>query len=253
MKALITLAAVVVVATALIFARSLLASGSVDAVSPGATGPPGSDASCAARVTQNPVEPRPDNSRANATVPQKPIPWSDADMGYWKRFLTNRAHVTGNFTGTTNQIIQWAACKWGVNANLLRAVAVVESDWHQRDVGDACGRRGEASYGLFQIKNAYCNGTMAFGGYPAIATSTALNADFYGAYLYSCLHNDFYDGGPWLYRRHTVAQLTATRGRAYVVWGCVGSWFSGRWYDPGAKHYIAQVERALAHRSWHSY
>ena len=53
----------------------------------------------------------------------------------------------GNFTGTTTEIFQWAACKWGIDEDTLRAVAVQESDWHQSAVGDNCGVVGEASYG----------------------------------------------------------------------------------------------------------
>ena len=41
------------------------------------------------------------------------------------------ARVTGNFTGTTDQIIQWAACKWGIDEDIVRAQAAKESGWHQ--------------------------------------------------------------------------------------------------------------------------
>ena len=37
-------------------------------------------------------------------------------------------YVTGGFTGTTDEIIQWAAHKWGIPEDILRAVAVNESD-----------------------------------------------------------------------------------------------------------------------------
>jgi soluble lytic murein transglycosylase-like protein len=36
--------------------------------------------------------------------------------------------VTGNFRGTTDEIIRWAAWKWGIDEDLLRAVAARESD-----------------------------------------------------------------------------------------------------------------------------
>ena len=134
-------------------------------------------------------------------------------MGRWKRFLANREHVTGAFTGTTAQIIRWAACKWGLDPNLLDAVAEQESGWQMHDVGDRCGPKGEASYGLFQIKNAYCNGGGAWGGYPATAQDTALNADFYAAYLRSCLDNDFDNGGQLALRRPVGATVG---GRAWV-------------------------------------
>lgn len=47
----------------------------------------------------------------------------------WDSWLLRR--VDGRFTGTTDDILQWAACKWGLPDNLLRADAVVESTWFQ--------------------------------------------------------------------------------------------------------------------------
>ena len=52
--------------------------------------------------------------------------------------------------------------------------------------------------------------------------------DFYAAYVRSCVDGDFYDGGQWLYRGQSMAQVLKARGAAYALWGCVGSWFSGR-------------------------
>ena len=40
--------------------------------------------------------------------------------------------VTGNFTGTTDEILQWAACKWGIDEDLVRAQVAIESWWDQR-------------------------------------------------------------------------------------------------------------------------
>ena len=37
--------------------------------------------------------------------------------------------VTGNFTGTTDEIIQWAACKWGIDEDIVRAQMAKESWW----------------------------------------------------------------------------------------------------------------------------
>jgi len=52
---------------------------------------------------------------------------------------------------------------------------------------------------------------------------------------------DFYDGGDWLYGGEKV------KGD---LWGCVGAWYSGDWYDPGARQYIAEVKALLAKRPW---
>jgi autotransporter family porin len=38
--------------------------------------------------------------------------------------------VTGHFTGTTDEILQWGAYKWGFDPDLVRANAVDESRWH---------------------------------------------------------------------------------------------------------------------------
>jgi Flp pilus assembly CpaE family ATPase len=93
--------------------------------------------------------------------------------------------VTGQFTGTTDEIIQWAALKWGLPMDLVRAVAVVESHWHQ------LGRPGDGglSYGLTQIKRTVSRGT-----YPLSSESTAFNLDYYGAAV-----RYYYDGhARWL-------------------------------------------------------
>jgi Transglycosylase SLT domain len=217
-------------------------------------GLPRSDSYCAANVTTSTWEPRVDNYTANHTVPSSLslVPWG-SEMNYWGRWVANRSLVTGNYRGTTNQIIQWAACKWGLDENLLRAVAVQESDWHESMVGDICGPVGEASYGLFQIKNKYCSGSWAWGGYDYSAKHSAFNADFYAAYIRSCLDNDFYDGGSWLYGGRTIAQIIARNGFDYALWGCVGSWFSGGWYESGARNYISSVQSHLANKDWLKY
>jgi hypothetical protein len=220
----------------------------------GSTAIPRSESYCASIAPATSWEPRPDNYAANHRVPSGPVPWrSTYDQTYWTKWIAKRSRVDGLYTGTTNQIIAWAACKWGIDVNTVRAVAVQESDWHQSTVGDVCGPAGEASYGLLQVKNLNCTADDGWGGYPDTQNETALNADFYGAYIRSCYDGDFYDGGPWLYVGQTVGQIAATQGWSYVLWGCVGSWYSGGWYDQGAQDYIAQVKRVLAERAWLSY
>src|SRR5262249_17787374 len=58
-----------------------------------------SDAQCAAAVRRGQPEIRPNNTPYNNTP-------GSASTTQWPR-------VTGNFTGTTDEIIQWGACKWG--------------------------------------------------------------------------------------------------------------------------------------------
>src|SRR5438552_6891145 len=98
------------------------------------------DARCARRVHRSSWEPRPENRVANHTIPSASAvassfairPRSRLDETYrkrWDRWLLPR--VDGNFSGTTDEIFQWAACKWGLPDNLIRAVAVDESTWFQ--------------------------------------------------------------------------------------------------------------------------
>jgi hypothetical protein len=209
---------------------------------------PRSNSFCTSAVTPNAWEPRRDNDQANRTIGSAPYGWSIEN--YWTRWRDKRARVTGNFTGTTTEIIQWAACKWGIDEDTIRAAAVQESYWHMSTIGDVCGPQGEASYGLLQIKNEDCSATIIHGGYPDTMQSTALNADWYAAHIRSCYDGDFYDGGNWLYHGETVDQIAAQSGWSSVLWTCIGFHFSGNW-SPG-QPYELQVRQILANRTWES-
>ena len=90
-------------------------------------------------------------------------------------------YVTGHFTGTTDEVIQWAARKWGLKPDLLRAVATVESWWRMSTVGD----NGD-SFGLFQVRRPFhCTEPVC----EQFRDDAALNADYYGGILRS-----YYDG-----------------------------------------------------------
>jgi hypothetical protein len=189
--------------------------------------PPRSDAAAAALVHRAPWEPRPDNAAANHSVP------TAADLVYFRAHsdMVYKDQVTGAFTGTTDEIIQWAAYKHGLDPNLLRAVAAVESWWHMSTNGD-----GGDSFGLFQMRRPYhCCDFLA-------ANDTAFNADYYGAIIRA-----YYDGREgWL---NTVSG-NGTRYRAGDLWGSVGAWFSGRWHDPGAERYVRKVKQYLYEQIW---
>jgi hypothetical protein len=211
------------------------------------TGLPRDDRRCASLVVAHPsFEPRPDNRSANETVPGKKLRWPDTPgQVHWQRWIARRDRVTGRYTGTTDEIIRWAACKWGVDEDTIRAVAFHESDWHQSMVGD-----DGSSFGLMQVKDQYPDGSPDLGGYPWTQRATALNVDFYAAWIRSCLDGDFYDGGPWLYGTKTISQTIRAKGFNYAFWGCIGAWYAGAWYTSGARNYIAQVKIALAQKAW---
>jgi hypothetical protein len=213
-------------------------------------GIPRPDATCAAEVTPAP-ENRPQNTTANHSVPSDPaaIQWSPS-LDYWTDFIADRNRITGDFVGTTDEILQWVACKWGIDEDIVRADAVIESYWNQSTVGDNCGVAGEASYGILQVKNEDCSGTSIHGGWPYTQDDTALDADYWGARLRACFDGAFYNGGQWLYDGQNIAQVISAHGQDYALWGCIGSWFSGSWYDSGAQGYIAKVQSDYESKPW---
>jgi autotransporter family porin len=189
---------------------------------------PLSDQAAAALVQRTGFEPRPQNVKADHTIPGRRMvrQWRKRNKMPYRRF------VDGNFMGTTDEIIQWAAYKWGLDEDVLRAVAVVESWWRQSTVGGQ-----HSSYGLFQVRAPFhCSGKCAIA-----RRSTAFNADYYGGILRA-----YYDGKmTWLNKE--------PHGRKYSggdLWGSVGAWFSGRWWTAPAANYIAAVQQRLAERTW---
>ena len=200
-----------------------------------------SDADCRSRVRA-----APENRAVNAGFNQTVGHAGASQAPYFNR-------ITGNFTGTTDQIIQWAACKWGIDEDIVRAQIAKESWWHQDGTGDytsdpnncapghpigADGHAGQCpeSIGLGQVRTQYYR--------PYIndaVTSSAYNLDTTYATWRSC----FEGAETWL--------NTVERGRDYAagdVWGCVGTWFSGRWYTAAANGYISGVQDYLNQRIW---
>jgi hypothetical protein len=223
--------------------------------------PPGaklpSDAECTRLVDATPrgetkAANRSFNRRKGTHVGAKFFPTAPgSDNPLAQRTLAPR--IDGDFTGTTIDILRWAACKWGIDQDIVFAQAAVESWWQQDTLGDfgtdaaAClpghkigqdGRPGECpqSYGILQNRYPYENG-----GWPAIATSTAMNADAAYGIWRAC-----YDGyETWL--------NSVPRGTQYKrgdAWGCVGRWFAGRWRTSAALGYIAKVEQYKREKIW---
>jgi autotransporter family porin len=165
--------------------------------------------------------------------------------------------VTGNYVGTTDEIIQWAACKWGIDEDIVRAQAAVESYWFQRTTGDfttdpsrcvpghrtlgADGTPGKCpeSIGLLQVRYPYQ--LSAFATNNDATVSSAYNID----YAYGLWRNCVEGGDPWLNQFHPPKPY-----QAGDFWGCVGLWYSGRWFDSGAPYYINRVQSYLSERIW---
>src|SRR5258707_11580174 len=164
-----------------------------------------SEAQCVAWVNAQPTpEAVPANQGANHTtatqawlsdlhaIPLQGTPTEAADI----------APVTGNFTGSTDMILRWAACKWGVDEDVVRAQAYEESSWVQSLAADGdavCHSRNvpttalnywseaspcHPSKGILQIKLIFYN------AFPYAETSTALNADYRLARQRTCMNCD---------------------------------------------------------------
>jgi hypothetical protein len=69
-----------------------------------------SDSQAASMVHRSTWEPRPENRTANQTVP--PADFVTAGYSGMENHAQLFGRITGNFTGTTDDIMQWAAAKW---------------------------------------------------------------------------------------------------------------------------------------------
>jgi autotransporter family porin len=154
------------------------------------------------------VETRPENAAANANRGSRANANTRTD---WSGF--NR--VDGAFAGTTDEIIQWAACKWGIDEDVVRAQVIKESYWYQSVNGD----NGE-SWGLGQVRQPFHSSAFQFA--VNARTSSAYNLD----YTYAVWRGCFEGAYTWL---NSTSERNGTYGPG-DVWGCVGVWFSGRWY-----------------------
>lgn len=218
---------------------------------PGAKLPSGAQCASLVRASPSP-ENRPENDRFNSTVGFQPGP-GIFPSGDSPQVSALASRIDGDFTGTTEDILRWVACKWGINQDIVFAQAAVESWWNQTELGDwqgnaancppghglgADGKAGQCpeSYGIVQNKYIYEKAA-----WPALSTSTAMNVDAAYAIWRSC-----YDG-------YEVWLNNEPRGKQYSagdVWGCIGRWYAGSWYTPQADQYIAMVKQYMNEQIW---
>src|ERR1700722_10463663 len=218
---------------------------------PGAKLPSG--AQCAREVLASPSpENRPGNARFNAAAGYQ-VGAGIFPSGDSPQAAPLASRIDGDFTGSTEDILRWVACKWGIDQDIVFAEAATESWWNQTQLGDwqanaancppghglgADGRSGQCpeSYGILQDKYIYLKA-----GWPGLSASTAMNADIMYGIWRSC-----YDGDEvWLNDQ--------PRGKQYQagdVWGCIGRWFAGSWYTSAADGYIAQVKQYMSEQVW---
>lgn len=222
------------------------------------------DAAAARLVARRP-ELRAANTAANRYVP------SDAELAAFHAardsygeaeasFNPLRRYVTGRPSladPSTDDLIQWAAHKWGIPEDIVRAQMAIESWWRQSAMGDltpesdpgafpafSCPAGGSSCYeslGLAQIRWRP-DGSLNPGSEPLRWRSTAFNLDVYGANI-----RFFYDG----YAAAWGAGMTDRGYTAGQDWMSIGAHFNPYpWDNPGQRDYIAKVKAYLAQRIW---
>ena len=195
------------------------------------------DRKAAKKVVKTTHEVKPQNTPENLTVPTKEeIAYfrAHSDMPYAK-------YVDGRYRGTTDDIIEWAAYKWGLPEDVLRAVAVKETTWDMDYLGDynAVTDRYD-SFGIFQVRRPYhcC--------LPFMRDSTAFNADYYGGIIRA-----YFDGEQDWLNNPDVAPDNGRKYRPGDLWGSVGAWYTGRWHtEANDRDYVAPIKEILQARTW---
>jgi hypothetical protein len=193
-----------------------------------------SDSQCAAEVHYSTWEPRPQNYQQNQTEPAagamaasfstRPRDQGGTYNPLWDTWLLHR--VDGRFTGTTDEILQWAACKWGLPDNLIRADAVEESTWfqylHYPNDASYGGGGGGSCYWDYGCGDAFSS--------PTTASITYCNGIATEGLLSSEVHN---------YQRDPVTSAggypyTPTTGMCPKTFSILGvmSWDNPAWEAP---------------------
>ena len=250
-----------------------------------------SDSDCSAQVHQSGWEPRTDDTKRNsvlidaaaahASLAARPRAVEGAYDKRWDSWLLQR--VDGQYSGTTDEIFQWAACKWGLQDNMLRAIAVRESTWYQYDTYPANRCVTHYSCGDFfsapsSASAVYCDGIAAYGYdyqkdygkgmcpktfsivgimswedpnwgvYPdnqdGTFPFTRDSTAFALDYIGAYLRGCFEGWEFWL---KNTGQKNYAAGD---IWGCVGSWYAGDWHSTDADGYISRVQNELNNHTW---
>jgi hypothetical protein len=159
---------------------------------------------------------RPENAAANATRGRATIAGNFYGHPGWRWYYDR---IDGACTGTTEQILEWAAKKWGFDQlgypDLAKSMATLETWWRNAFVGQS----GEV--GILQIHPSF------WPDYQPATWSTAFAADYAMAVVRS-----YYDGASWL--------GDATRGDlrgSVAAWNCGCAYNGGNWYANAAMNY----------------
>jgi hypothetical protein len=171
--------------------------------------------------------------------------------------VPTRVYVTGRpglSKPSTDDLIQWAAHKWGIPEDWIRADMAVESWWVQTDLGDRATVASNwytlypqrarisgtsdvyQSMGISQVK-WIPDGSDETGTEPLRWKSTAFALDYYAAKI-----RYYYDGDcGWCGSGYSAGQ----------AWNSVGGWYEpSPWGNSNQESYIGQVKSDLANRVW---
>ena len=178
------------------------------------------------------------NATANTTIPPAARTSTGSTGNQTPEMAYNFSKVDGNFSGTTDEILEWAACKWGMDQNIAKAEATAESSWYQSTVGDNGDSYGHLSSPgsarrVFRVREQWA-GRLSL----ARRSSTALDADAQMAYLRAV-----YDGQS--YMRNGGNGSPALKGD---IWNAVSTWQSGS--DTGPDGYVQEIQGYLASQAW---
>ncbi|MDQ4129739.1 MAG: hypothetical protein M3133_01905 [Actinomycetota bacterium] len=219
--------------------------------------PPGegplSDAEAGSRVRPA-AENRPDNADENAyrpTAAELEAFRNARDVRYGRTMVDFNpllAYVTGGFSGTTDEILQWAAHKWGIPEDIVRAAAINESNWNMSQLGDRRAVPDPSIYpaysrvpgtnevyeslGILQVK---WNRDTHWGTEPLRWKSTAFNVDYWAATVRYYYDGHCYWCGP-----------DYSAGNA---WASVGAWYNPSPWNSSTS-YVDAVSAHLANRPW---
>ena len=217
-----------------------------------------SDSQCASEASGDNFEPVPQNGPQNTYTPSASdlstyvSEASGGEGGAPGSYLTR---ADGQFSGTTDAILKWASCKWGFDENVTRATAVNETHWRQTEFGDI---GNGTSIGILQIKSrdypSSCEAVASSQNTSLVTDrtcysylSTAFAADYKLAQQRACFEGKV----SYMIGESPAGYPSYPNGTPdQMMWGCVGWWYSGHWYDSGAVNYISQVKGYLAGQPW---
>ncbi len=241
---------------------------------------------CAAEIPSTP-ETIPGNIPFNRTVATPSDLAAFRAEGYTFETLASYAQyarIKGDYTGSTDMIMRWAACKYGIDENVVRGQAWEESFWRQWTTGDkrttrpqcvqdgfaalwnttiplADGRKASCPYCCYTSWSAWQTKVYyEWKTWPMIKDSTSFAAEYRFADTRSCINGDW---APYFARRpaqpghNTYAEDAAAYANNpsqanldTLLWGCIGMHYSGGWYDPAAVKYINNIKGNIAHKRW---